>query len=167
MEAENDRRLQELGRVRRGCHGRPHTSTDPLPNSRYLTALQEPVPSCNGSKLAEALSALRLEHAQELRSLLLALREREQYHSERLSRIERHQKSQLSTMTPQLTSLSRQLQRASSKQRQLPCSHQQPWRSKTGRQPPQETESSSSGAKGVRQSRQGRSKHSSTREKLR
>ena len=95
MEAEIDRKLRELGHVGRGCHGRPHTPTDSLPNSGHLTVPQEPVPSCNGNEFAKALSALRLEQVQEQRNLLLALGEREQYHSEILSRIERHQESQL------------------------------------------------------------------------
>ena len=108
-------------------------------------------PNHNGSELAEVLSALRLEQAQERRSLLLALRKREQYHSERLSRIEKHQETQLGTMSSQLTSLSRQLQRTSSEQRQPPLTHPQPWRGRSGRPPPQETDSSSSGARGPQQ----------------
>ena len=94
---------------------------------------------------------LRLEQAQERRSLLLALGEREQFHSERLTRIERHQETQLGTMSSQLTSLSRQLCQANSKRRQPPHNHQQPWRSRSGRQPPQESNSSSSGTRGLQQ----------------
>ena len=120
-------------------------------HQRHHHALPEPAPNHNGSELAEVLSALRLEQAQERRSLLLALRKREQYHSERLSRIEKHQETQLGTMSSQLTSLSRQLQRTSSEQRQPPLTHPQPWRGRSGRPPPQETDSSSSGARGPQQ----------------
>ena len=152
MEAEQDRRTQELGRVGRGCHGRCHSTTDSSPPTYgHPDALQEPAPKHRGSKLAKALSPLRLMQAQEQRSLLLALGEREQYHSERPTRIEKHQETQLGTMSSQLTSLSRQLQRTSSEQRQPPLTHPQPWRGRSGRPPPQETDSSSSGARGPQQ----------------
>ena len=42
-----------------------------------------------------------------------ALGKREQYHSERLSRMERHQESQIGMMTLQLTSLTCQLKHSS------------------------------------------------------
>ena len=88
---EQDRRTQELERVGRGCHGRRHLTTDSSPPTYgHHPTLQESALNHSGSELAKALSALRLEQAQEWRSLLLAVEEREQYHSERLSRIERH-----------------------------------------------------------------------------
>ena len=93
---------------------------------------KEPTPSPKESKLAEVLSALRLKQMRERRNLMQALGEREQYHSQRLSRIEKHQETQLGTMNSQLTSLSRQLQWTSSKQRQPPCPHPQPWRGRSG-----------------------------------
>ena len=110
LRKKEDRRTQELRRVGRGCHGRSHSPQgSPPPDLGHHHVLQAPAPRLRGSKLDEALSALRLEQVQERRSLLVALGEREQFHSERLTRIESHQETQLGTMSSQLTSLSRQL----------------------------------------------------------
>ena len=82
------------------------------PQSGHLPPMQDPSPNPSKKELAKVLTALRLKRAQERRDLLQALGEREQFYSE-LSRMERHQESQIGTMTLQLTLLTHQLQHSS------------------------------------------------------
>ena len=77
------------------------------------------------------------------RNLIQALEERVQYHSEHFSKMEKHQESQIGTMTSQLTLLTRKLQR-SSEQRQPLSTPSQPWRGRHGRPPLQDVENSGS-----------------------
>ena len=115
IEAYLDRWTQELGREGHGCHGWPHSPQElPRPHLGHHHAFQKPAPRLRGNKLNEALSALMLEQLQERRSILLALGEREQFHSERLTRIERHEESQLGMMTLRLILMSRQLRQTAS-----------------------------------------------------
>ena len=148
MEADLARWTQELGGEGRGCHRWLHSPPDSPPHHGHHPAPQEPAPGLSESKLGAALNALRLEQAWERRTLLLALGEREQFHSERLTRMERHQENQLGTVTLKLISLSHQLSKTASERRQPLHPHPQPWRSTSGRQPPQESSSYSSGARG-------------------
>ena len=106
MEADLARWTQDLGGEGRGCHGRLHSPPESPPHHGHHPAPQEPAPRLRESKLGAALNALRLEQARKRRTLLLALGEREQFHSERLTRIERHQENQLGTVTSKPISLS-------------------------------------------------------------
>ena len=72
------------------ANGPHHTPADNLLQSGQLPALQEPSVNPKESELAKVLSALRLKQARERRNLMQALGKREQYHSERLSRIKKH-----------------------------------------------------------------------------
>ena len=143
MEEEDDRRMQDLLSVGRGCHGRQHMPPDDPPQSGDLPMLQGTSLNPKESKLAKVQSTLRLEQSRGRRNLMKALGEREQYHSERLSRMEKHQECQIDTMTLQLTSLTRQLQ-CFSEQRQPPSTPSQPWRGWHGRPPMQDAENSGS-----------------------
>ena len=80
MEAEEDQRTRELTHMGRGYHGRPHSRHDSPPWSGHLPVLQEPSQSPSKKELAEVLSVLRLERAQERWDIMPALGEQEQFH---------------------------------------------------------------------------------------